>query len=440
MLKLTVLSEYSSISIDQDHEVHLLIRLETAPLGTSDSSPAVNLALVLDRSGSMEGAKLRYTKLAAEFLIDRLRPRDTLAIVCYDHQTDVLCQSTPGDEKLVLKTALQQLISRGYTNLSSGWLRGLSLVAAMQKSRPDHVHRVLLMTDGQANQGIMNPDKLIHLGMKYRQQGISTSTLGFGEDFNEDLLTGIAEEAGGHFYYIDNPDKAPSAFVEELGELSMVVGQNLEVILQCEAGVQIGRNYSHDLRQNKNNAVAWRLGDLYANDAKLLLLTVKIPRGYGDKPIAQLGVRYHSADEARRHHLEKAILVPVTKPGMEPGEQNLEVVKERLVLEAALAKERAISSVDRGDYETARRSISQSSLIIRDSLDDCLDGLSAEARQILAVEVKQCEDLVKTFDEGRYSSRTRKLMRTQSFHSRSQRGVYRRDSSAQIRPLAKDPE
>lgn len=434
MMEMTVLSEYSSITKDREHVIHLLLRLETKPLEQEDEVPPLNLALILDRSGSMAGAKLRSTKVAAEVLVDRLRAQDRLSLIAYDHEVDVLCPLTPGDQKSVFKEALSRLTARGYTNLSAAWLYGLSMIERSQKSQVQgSIHRALIMTDGQANQGIVAVDRLVGLAQQYRQRGLSTSTFGFGEDFNEDVLTKVAENAGGHFYYIDHPEKAPSAFMEELGELQSLIGQNLEVIVRCENKVSIVQNYSSYPGDNSPSHVHWRMGDLYANDSRLLLFSVKIPKDYGERPIVQIGVCFQDGETGREHRLEKAVVIPVSDEGASPATRNLEVVKERLILEAALAKDRAILFADQGQVKEATGSLRHSSSMIRESLANCLLALSEEEKEALRQEAGQCDALVKTLEEEHYSRQTRKLMRTQSFLSKTQRGSYKRESSIMLR-------
>ncbi|MDF1663530.1 MAG: VWA domain-containing protein [Planctomycetota bacterium] len=434
MLELTVLSEYSSITDQKDNFIHLLLRLDSKEREKEETSPPLNLALILDRSGSMTGSKLRFTKVAAGFLIDRLRPVDQLAILAYDHEVEVLCPLSSGDKKALFKEALTRLSPRGYTNLSAAWLYGLSMIEKSKETRPQgSIHRTLVLTDGQANQGICNVDRLVSLGQQFRERGVGTSTFGFGDDFNEDLLTKLAENSGGHFYYIDHPDKAPSAFISELGELKSVLGQNLEVVVRCENGISLVRNYSSYPGDSSPAHQVWRMGDLYANDSKLLLFSVKIPKGYGSRPIVQIGVCFHDAETGREQRIEKAVVIPVTEHGATPATQNLEVIKERLILEAALAKDRAISFADQGKIHDAKESLRQSSSLIRNSLADCLLALSKEEKELLSVEAGQCDDLVKNLEEKHYSTQTRKLMRTQSFLSKSQRGVYKRESSMVFR-------
>lgn len=434
MLELTVLSEYSSINNQKDNVIHLLLRLDSDVREKEETSPPLNIALILDRSGSMTGSKLRYTKVAAAFLIDRLRPIDQLTIIAYDHEVEVLCPLSSGDKKALFKEALTRLSPRGYTNLSAAWLSGLSMIEKSKDSRPQNsIHRTLLLTDGQANQGICSIDRLVGLGQQFRERGVGTSTFGFGDDFNEDLLTKLAENSGGHFYYIDHPDKAPSAFISELGELKSVIGQNLEVVVQCESGISIVRNYSSYPGDSGPKQQVWRIGDLYANDSKLLLYSVKVPKGYGSRPIVQIGVCFQDADTGKEQRIEKAVVIPITESGAIPATKNLEVIKERLILEAALAKDRAISFVDQGNINDAKESLRQSSKLIRNSLADCLDALSKEEKELLQLEAGQCDDLVRNLEKKHDSNQTRKLMRTQSFLSKTQRGAYKRESSIILR-------
>lgn len=163
----------------------------------------LNLALVLDRSGSMRGDKLRFVQQAACHVLDLLDERDRVAVVAYDDQVTVVA---PGEKvtertRATLQTRIRSLQSGRQTNLSGGWLTGCREVA--EQHMPDGVNRALLLTDGLANCGITDVEALMQHAHELRQRGVSTATFGVGLDFNEHLLEALAEQGGGRFYYID---------------------------------------------------------------------------------------------------------------------------------------------------------------------------------------------------------------------------------------------
>jgi Ca-activated chloride channel family protein len=155
----------------------------------------LNISLVLDRSGSMAGDKIAFVKKAAQFVIDNLADGDFLSVVQYDNQIDVVCPSARVQDKTELKRAVEEITSRGMTNLSGGMLSGYEQVSSTKQDK--FVNRVLLLSDGLANQGITQPEQLQELTrQKFRDEGIALSTFGVGGDFNEVLMANLSEYGG----------------------------------------------------------------------------------------------------------------------------------------------------------------------------------------------------------------------------------------------------
>jgi Ca-activated chloride channel family protein len=162
----------------------------------------VNLAFVLDRSGSMAGrGKLELAKQGVLEALDRLEPGDRFAIVTYDDHVDVVVASTPASPEARHTAAreLRAIEPRGSTDLADGWLRGAEQVATHLGA--GGVDRVLILTDGLANVGITDPAVLAGHAARLRARGVATSTIGVGEDFDESLLQALADAGGGQFYF-----------------------------------------------------------------------------------------------------------------------------------------------------------------------------------------------------------------------------------------------
>src|SRR5215469_16782572 len=211
----------SALPVEHPATVDLLVTLRPQPSAEPRSSRRpFNLSLVIDRSGSMAGHSLKQALKAAETLIEQLGPDDVLSLVVYDDTVETILPPGNVSNKQAIREIIRKVRAGGTTNLSGGWLKGCEHVLARRGT--DMIHRVLLLTDGQANVGVVDPKVLISTARQKADNGVVTTTLGFGANFNEDLLIGMAQAAGGNFYFIQTPDDAEEVFRIEVESLASV--------------------------------------------------------------------------------------------------------------------------------------------------------------------------------------------------------------------------
>ena len=240
--------------------------------------PPVNLAFVLDRSGSMAGEKLRLAKLAVEQSIMRLQSDDRFAVVVYDDSIDVIQPSvtaTQGNRQAAM-SALSRIGSRGTTNLGEGWLRGCEQVALNLQEAG--VNRCLLLTDGLANVGMTDRDELATHAAALRARGVSTTTFGVGTDFDEVLLQAIATAGGGNFYYIAEAAQIMDLITSEVGEALDVVARDVTLEIDVPEGVAVEALSPFPVATVAGRTVV-SLGSLVAEQVAQVVLRLNFPFG-----------------------------------------------------------------------------------------------------------------------------------------------------------------
>lgn len=271
-------------------ERFVLVELEAPAAAQKPTRDPVNLAFVLDRSGSMSGRKLDLAKRAIETAVDRLLPSDRFAIVCYDDRIDTVVEGTNASREAKTNAVerLRTIDARGSTDLGGGYLRGAEQVALGMTAAGDggpaqpSINRVLLLTDGLANQGITEPAELTRHASELRARGVTTTTFGVGEDFDEALLQSMADAGGGHFYFIGNAAQIQDLIASEVGELLQVVARDVNLVITAPDGLEPRTITPYPIERHGSRHHLL-LGDLVAEQRLEVVLRVRF--GYG--PIGQ---------------------------------------------------------------------------------------------------------------------------------------------------------
>ncbi|HWT44791.1 MAG TPA: VWA domain-containing protein [Vicinamibacterales bacterium] len=252
----------------------------TAPEAVSSRQrDPVNVAFVIDRSGSMGGQKIRLAREAVVQALRMLRSSDRFAVVVYDNEIDVVVSSTPASAEAV-KNAIAQVASiqaRGNTNLGAGWLKGCEEIAG--QLRAGQISRCVLLTDGLANEGITDHGELTRHAEELRSRGITTTTVGLGADFDERLLEAMSHAGGGHFYFIEQAVQIADCLTSELGETLETVARNVVVSVQADPGVTVTTLNRFRVDQQPGGAFAVSIGDAVSRQEVALVFTLTFPTG-----------------------------------------------------------------------------------------------------------------------------------------------------------------
>jgi Ca-activated chloride channel family protein len=352
-------------------EATLLVRIIAATEDDTETSRAtpLDVAFVLDRSGSMRGGKLALAKEGVDLAVTRLRDADRTALVVYDDEVDTVQPLAPATPRLKasLRLALHGVDPGGSTYLSGGWIAGCHQLAeatpvADADSTASRIRRVILLTDGLANVGILDPGVLGQHAGELRRRGIATTTVGVGQDFDEGLLSAMAEAGGGNFQYVAGPEGLRAFFAHELQELFSVAATGLTVTLVLPPGVDAELVSAFPL-ETRGNALEVAIGDLPAGDEIDLVFTLRA--GYGNAgdllPVGLTACWTDPRADARREL--NATLNPLRRaeaPDVMAATPD-DLVVERSALQRAAAERRAGLELDRaGRYVESRARMLQS--------------------------------------------------------------------------------
>ncbi|MEP0815215.1 MAG: VWA domain-containing protein [bacterium] len=252
---------------------HVLVEASSFFEGRETARAPVAVALVLDKSGSMEGRPMEQLKIAVKYLVDRLTPADLLTIVVFGEESEVVMPLRRVLNANLIKQHVDAIRPRGTTNLWGGISD--AVVQLLSTQAPHHLKRVLLLTDGEANEGITDYQSIVSEVRSRHASGISFSTLGMGIEYNEELMMAIAKNTGGNYHFVEHPDEIPKVFERELGSLFGVVGNEPEIRLKLRKGVSVARVYGLEYKA-EGREVTIGLPSLEAGTTQAALIELAI--------------------------------------------------------------------------------------------------------------------------------------------------------------------
>ncbi|MBP0018409.1 MAG: VWA domain-containing protein [Cyanobacteria bacterium SBLK] len=381
--------------------------------GKSSRRP-LNLSIVLDRSGSMGGTSLRNAIKAANNLLDYLTEEDYLSVVIYDDNISTIVEHQKVRDKAEIQQRINRIRAGGLTNLSGGWLQGCDWVKSQFSA--EYLNRVLLLTDGQANKGITQPDVLMNTAREKAEEGIITTTLGFGNYFNEDLLIGMADAAGGNYYYIQSPEDAEDVFRIEIESLVSVAAQNLTVTLNPKNSVKITEILNNYGTQTQGSTLQVFLGDIYGSEKKTLAIALEIPpqSELGEQNLFAVSYEYQAIVDEKIERMTREMTVKASVTSEEEASQvhlNTELLERIGQLRIAKIKDEAVNLADGGKYHRASQKL-------RETIADLKLKTLQESFEI-AEEISQLEHYAQNLEQQRFDRSLRKEMRDQSYQART---------------------
>ncbi len=349
-------NEYGLVGSAATAYLELKFRAAEVPASVSKDRPPLNLCLVIDRSGSMGSAgKLDYVKEAAKYVVDKLGPRDRLSIVAFDSDVKVVQKNTRVENKALVKSKIDELFAGSNTNLSGGLEEGYA--QAKKGKKKNYLSRVILLSDGLANEGITDLEKLASLARNRQKKGVFTTAMGVGADYDDQLLTLIATGGAGNYYYIDRPQAVPTIFAKELSGIVNVAASGINVELDLEPGVRVANVRGYHYRELGGGRYEVPVGDIASGQEYTVFLELELPAVAEEKTVTLGTVLVRYEDQL----VKKSITSPPTKlamhfvPSVEVVAQNevTEVVNTAYAMENAEVMEQARELIGKGRRDEA---------------------------------------------------------------------------------------
>lgn len=339
-----------------NENVYLYVDLKAEKVSAGSEKSPLNISVVIDRSGSMgEKNKLEYVKKAVDYVIDELGSDDYISVVSYDDYVDVLQRSTNLSDKYELRKKVSDLTPGGFTNLSEGMFEGYDQVN--NTYRRGYVNRVLLLSDGLANRGVTDRHKLANLVRdKNRRDGITISTFGVGNDFNENLMTDIADYGKGNYYYIRNSSDIPEIFASELKGVRNLVGQGTKMKIKFPSNyLTLSKVFGYPYDAS-GDEVTIDFKDVFSEQTKGVLIKFNVKRKIDTRLKFESELTYEDVTADFR------LVTETSENTIQPAGNKYEYDKNRSesvsqnisVFEANDLMENALKQADDGNYDVAR--------------------------------------------------------------------------------------
>lgn len=316
----------------------------------------INLAIVIDKSGSMSGQRIEKAREAAILAVNMLNENDTLSIVAYDSKARVIVPATKVDNKLrIIGLINENIYAEGGTALFAGLSKGIKQVE--NQLTKDKVNRIILLSDGQANIGPSSVDELSQLAIIAAKKNIAITTLGIGSDYNELLMSSIASYSDGNHVFVNNSADLENVFVHEFTDLMSAIAQDVVITIQLKNGVKPVRLLGRD-GVIKGNEITVKMNQLFSNQEKYVLLEVIPDKGKvgQEKTLAQVDLKYDNLLENKTENETQEVRISYTKDKkMVDDAIHHDVVVETELQKVALENEKALELYNQGKRDEAQQ-------------------------------------------------------------------------------------
>ncbi|MEZ4380489.1 MAG: VWA domain-containing protein [Nannocystaceae bacterium] len=339
----------------------LLVRLRGDERGQAPRPP-LDVAVILDRSGSMSGDKILAVKQAALDLLKQLEPGDRVSLLSYSDDVTTHSARVLADAAGItaVRQALLPIEATGGTALGPAMIQGLTLLEEAKRPEEALAH-VLLLSDGQANVGESRPETLGLRAAEGFAKGVSVSTLGVGLDYNEDLMTKLADQGGGRYHFIQDSQAIPRVLADEMAGLVATVAAGMNLELRPADGVTIDSVFGYPTTDEGALKRA-KIGSLGAGQSRDIIVRLQLPKAAGETlALGVLAVDFNDVTaKGERMRAEIALSVDLSADeGELRAAENTEVTVRVAEVESAAQLEAATRAVASGEFDRAKTLIQQ---------------------------------------------------------------------------------
>jgi len=352
-----VLAEHPLLHTSDEQELSLVLKIQTP--ASAHQRPPLHVSVVMDRSGSMHGDKLKHAKRAVRKLIKHLNVNDTLHFVCYD--SDVATVFSNGDlspeGKADLENRVREITANSATNLCGGLERGVQL---LRSAPTGETKRVFLFSDGLVNAGVQDASSILQrIDRFHNEDGVTFSAFGIGRDFDESLMTQIARRGNGSFEFLDKPNDIPSQVSKSVHGLLALSGFDATLQLHPSAGCTVTNIACVDAEEEDAQEVSLiELGDLHSNNTRQVLMRVAVSTKLSsteEQQVLEYELQYCSVDstDGGREALRGRAMVACTDRPEEAAQQNPEVLTAIAIQAAVRHDFEAATALEDGEIDIA---------------------------------------------------------------------------------------
>ena len=349
---------HSVLHRDRRQKVYLRIGLKGLRSDDEQERTPANIALVIDRSGSMRGRKMRRAREAAILAVERLNKQDVAAVVAFSTDVNVVAPARHVRRPQRLISRIDSLEAGGRTAIYAAVRAGARELEEYSSKR--RIDRIILLSDGLANIGPREPEDFIRLGQRLGNKGVAVTTIGLGRGYNEDLMAGLANASDGNHAFARTANDLRRIFDEEFDDVLSIVAQRIEIIIRLAPGVRaldwLGRKAK---LEDGGRKASFTVNQIYASSSHSLQLELEVdPARAGAGDIADVEVRYRNRKSEQARTVTASVDAKFSNDDDRVKRSYDPVVMDPVTVLKARAKAReAIKLRDSGRREDARAAL-----------------------------------------------------------------------------------